>query len=258
MLLIACGLLVLFTLLAYLNGLAIWILTTFTREKLLLGFRSKLLTHLQELPLTYHDTKGVTDSTYRIQYDAQAIEWIVLDGIQPFLTSAVTILAMLSVTALVDWQLALVAIVMVPILFLLVRIWGGWLRSQWKDAKKYQSSAMSVIQESLGSLRLVKAFGTEDREQARFAEQASAGMRGQMHVAVSQGTFDLATGLVLGIGTATALFIGVRHVQSGAISLGDFLLVWAAALRAAAIDGKQALDTARSPGQRRPIASRAR
>lgn len=224
---LACTLLVLFTLLAYLNGLVIWIITTYTREKLLLNFRSKLLTHLQELPLTYHDSRGISDSTYRVQYDAQAIEWIVLDGVQPFLTSAVTVLAMLYVTALIDWQLALVALVMVPILFLLVRIWGGRLRSQWTNAKQFQSSAMSVIQESLGSLRLVKAFGTENREQARFAEQATAGMRGEMRVAVSQGTFDLATGLVLGVGTAAALFVGVRHVLANVISLGDFLLVWA-------------------------------
>jgi ATP-binding cassette subfamily B protein len=223
----ACALLVGFTFLAYLNGLGIWMLTTFTREKLLLRFRSKLLTHLQELPLTYHDTKGVTDSTYRIQYDAQAVEWIVLDGVQPFVTSAVTILAMLYVTALIDWQLALVAVLLVPILFLLVRVWGKWLRTQWLSAKNFQSSAMSVVQESLGSLRLVKAFGTEDREHARFAQQAVAGMKGQMQVAFSQGTFDLATGVTLGIGTATALYIGVRHVQSDVLTLGEFLLVWA-------------------------------
>jgi ATP-binding cassette subfamily B protein len=223
----ACVLLVGFTLFAYLNGLAIWILTTYTREKLLLGFRSKLLTHLQELPLTYHDTKGTTDSTYRIQYDAQAVEWVVLDGVQPFLTSAVTIIAMLYVTAMLDWQLAVVAVAMVPILFLLVRVWGNWLRTQWTSAKQFQSSAMSVVQEALGSLRLVKAFGTEEREQARFAEQANAGVRGQMQVAVSQGTFDLATGMTVGVGTAVALYIGVRHVQTDTITLGEFLLVWA-------------------------------
>jgi ATP-binding cassette subfamily B protein len=224
---LACALLIGLTLLAYLNGLGIWILTTYTREKLLLGFRSKLLTHLQELPLTYHDTKGTTDSTYRIQYDAQAVEWVVLDGIQPFLTSAVTIIAMLYVTALLDWQLAVVAVAMVPILFLLVRIWGNWLRTQWTSAKQFQSSAMSVVQEALGSLRLVKAFGTEEREQARFAQQATAGMRGQIQVALSQGTFDLATGMTVGIGTAIALYVGVHHVQTGVITLGDFLLVWA-------------------------------
>jgi ATP-binding cassette subfamily B protein len=223
----ACVLLVVFTVAAYLNGLAIWLLTTYTRERLLLQFRSKLLTHLQELPLTYHDSKGVSDSTYRIQHDAQAIEWVVLDGVQPFVTSTVTIIAMLYVTAIMDWQIALVAFVMVPVLFTLVQIWGGWLRNQWMHAKQFQSSAMSVIQESLGGLRLVKAFGTEDREQARFVEQASAGMRGELRVAFTQGTFDLATGTVLGLGTAIVLYVGIRHVQTGLITLGDFLLIWA-------------------------------
>lgn len=224
---IACVLLVVFTVLAYLNGLGIWLLTTFTRENLVLRFRSKLLTHLQELPLTYHDTKGITDSTYRVQNDAQAIEWVVLDGVQPFLTSTVTVLAMLYVTARIDWQLAAVAIAMVPILFVLVRLWGRRLRKQWMSAKQLQSSAMSVVQESLGSLRLVKAFGTEGREHARFSQHAVAGVRSQMQVALSQGTFDLAIGTVLGIGTAAAMWIGLRHVQSGAVSLGSFWLVWA-------------------------------
>ena len=222
-----CVLLVAFTFLAYLNGLGIWIITTYTRENLLLQFRSKLLMHMQELPLTYHDTKGVTDSNYRVQYDAQSIEWIVLDGIQPFLTSAVTVLAMLYVTARIDWPLALVALAMAPMLFGLVRLWGRRLRRQWLSAKQLQSSAMSIVQESLGSLRLVKAFGTEDREQSRFTQQSVAGVRSQMQVAVSQGTFDLATGLVVAIGTATAMWIGVRHIQAGVISLGSFWLVWA-------------------------------
>jgi ATP-binding cassette, subfamily B, bacterial len=222
-----CVLLVVFTVLAYLNGLGIWLLTTLTRENLVLRYRSKLLTHLQELPLTYHDTKGITDSTYRIQNDAQAIEWVVLDGVQPFLTSAVTVLAMLYVTVRIDWQLAAVTVVMVPVLFALVRLWGRRLRKQWISAKQLQSSAMSVVQESLGSLRLVKAFGTESREHARFSQQAVAGVQSQMQVAMSQGSFDLAVGTVLGVGTAVAMWIGVRHVQAGVISLGSFWLVWA-------------------------------
>jgi len=226
-LVLACSLLVLFTLLTYLNGLAIWILGTYTREKLLLRFRSKLLTHLQELPLTYHDNKGTSDSTYRIQYDAQAIQWIVLDGIQPFLTSSLTVLAMLFVIAWIDWQLALVAIALIPVLMLLIRGWSGRLRRQWNSAKQLQSSAMSVVQESLGGLRLVKAFGAENREQTRFAKQSTAGLEGQMRVAMSQGTFDLTTGTVFGIATAAALFIGIRHVSMGMLTIGDFWLVWA-------------------------------
>jgi ATP-binding cassette subfamily B protein len=222
----ACLLLVLITLAAYANGLLIWLLYTYTGERLLLRLRSKLLEHLQELPLAYHDSRGVTDSTYRIQFDAQSIQWIVLDGLQPFITSGATILAMLYVTARIDWTLALIAVALAPLILVLTHVWGNRLRREWESAKQLESNAMSVIQESLESLRVVKAFAAEKRETSRFTGRALAGLRGQMRVAMSQGVFDLLVGVLLAVGTALALYFGVQHVQQGTITLGDFLLVW--------------------------------
>lgn len=215
------------TVIAYGNGLLIWGLHTFAAEKLLLRFRAKLLRRLQELPFAYHDRKGSSDSTYRIQYDAQSIQWVVFDGIQPFLTSAVTIIALLGVTAALSWQIALIAVIVAPLLLLLTRSWGARLRRQWRHAKRLQSSAMAVVQESLSSLRIIKTFSAEDREQERFVNRGSDSVQGQMQVALSQGLFDLCSGTLLGTATAAALYVGIRQVQSGAMSLGDFLLVWA-------------------------------
>lgn len=223
----ACLVLVITTLLAYANGLAIWILHTYAAEKLLLAFRAKLLGRLQELPFTYHDVRGASDSTYRIQVDAQAIQWIVFDGLQPLITSVVMIVALLGATAILDWQIAAVVLALAPLLMILNRLWGGRLRRQWRQAKQLQSDAMSVVQESLGSLRIIKSFGAEQREQSRFVDRGSHSMRGQLDVAVSQGLFDLSSGTLLGVGTAAVLFLGVRHVQAETLSLGDFLLIWA-------------------------------
>lgn len=225
-LILACVLLVGLTLLAYMNGLLIWLLYTYTGERMLLRFRSRLLGHLQELPLAYHDARGVTDSTYRIQIDAQSIQWIVLDGLQPFITSGVTIAAMLYVTASMDWTLAVVALVIAPLLLALTHTWGNRLRREWESAKELESSAMSVVQESLESLRVVKAFAAEKREKSRFAGRALAGVRSQMRVALNQGVFDLLVGVLLSIGSANALYLGVSHVQQGTLTLGAFLLVW--------------------------------
>ena len=86
---------------------------------------------------------------------------------------------------------------------------------------------MSVVQESLGALRVVKAFGTEDREHDRFHEQASRGMKDLVRVSLTQGTFELAIGFVFALGTALALFFGIMQVHAGMLTLGDFLLVWA-------------------------------
>src|SRR5204862_7949173 len=67
-LLLTAGLTVVFALLVHLQALAAWLLQAYTRERLVLAFRGQLFTHLQRLSLSYHDTRGATDSTYRVQY----------------------------------------------------------------------------------------------------------------------------------------------------------------------------------------------
>jgi ATP-binding cassette, subfamily B, bacterial len=224
---LAAGLLVAITALAYANALGIWLLSSYTGQRLVTRFRSQLFRHAQGLSLSYHENLGTSESTYRIQYDAPAIQWIAIEGVIPFITAAVMVVAMVCVTAALDPGLALVAVAVIPPLFVLTRSWGRRLRKQWRDVKQLQSSAMSVVQETLGGLRVVKAFGTEDRQHDRFEDLAERGVAGQIRVAMSQGTFELLSGIVLAVGSAAALYLGVRHVQSGQLTLGDFLIVWA-------------------------------
>src|SRR5207302_5250896 len=97
------------TLLVYLQALGSWLLQTYTGEKLVLDFRAQLFRHVQRLSLSYHDAKGTTDSTYRIQYDAVALQHITVNGGIPLITSAATLIGMVLVTAWIDRQLALIA-----------------------------------------------------------------------------------------------------------------------------------------------------
>src|SRR5260221_10452155 len=62
------------------------VLSAYTGEKLVLGFRVRLFRPAQRLSFLYHDSKGTTDSIYRIQYAAPAIQTIALDGIFPCIT----------------------------------------------------------------------------------------------------------------------------------------------------------------------------
>src|SRR5439155_21071002 len=109
-LLVAVGLLVAVAALAQVQQIGTEVLGTYTGEKLVLDFRARLFRHVQRLSLGYHDAKGTTHSTYRIQYDAPCIQWIAVDILGPLVTAACTLLAMICITARVDWQLALVAL----------------------------------------------------------------------------------------------------------------------------------------------------
>src|SRR5574341_267137 len=146
---VAVSLLVITTFLAQLQELGVILLKTYAGERLVMDFRGKLFRHVQRLSLANSDMRGTADSSYRVQYDAPSIQYIALDGSIPFLTSSITIISMIYVTARIDWQLALVALTIAPILFILTQIYRRKLRTRSREVKKIESLALKVIQEVL-------------------------------------------------------------------------------------------------------------
>jgi ATP-binding cassette subfamily B protein len=218
---------VMITLLRQLEQFASLVLSTSAGQKLLLSFRARLFRHLQRLSLAYHDARGVTDSTYRIQYDAQSIQTLVIAGVIPLLTAVFTVGGMLYVTARIDWRLGLIALAVVPPLLVVTQVYRRRLRSGWHEAKALESSALSVVQEALSALRVVKAFGQEEREGERFMGRSGESVRVQVGLSLAEGSFGLLIALLMGLGAGAVLFVGARQVQAGALTVGDLVLVMA-------------------------------
>ena len=225
LLVIVVALVVLIALLQQLVRVATSVLQAYTGERLSLDFRAKLFDHVQRLSLSYHDARGSTDAIYRIQYDALAVQTVAVDAMKSLVISGFTVIGMLVVTARIDWQLALVAIALVP--FIAVASWHyrTRVRPQWREAKRLEAAALAVVQEVVTGLRVVRAFGQEERERRRFVHRSAEGMRRRIRLTVAQGGFGLAISLATAIGTAAVLWIGVGHVRSGALTLGELLVV---------------------------------
>lgn len=220
-------LLVAITLLLYAQGMAVWLASTFLGERLVLDFRAALFRHAQRLSLSYHDRTGTTDSVFRIQYDAECFQHVLIDGLIPMLSALMTAVAVVIVTAWLNWQLALVSLVVCPILYFITGRFGRRLRGRWYEVKDIESSAMSVVQEALSAGRVVKSFGREEHEQRRFLTRASRRLWGQLDIAWLQSKFDLAIGVTVAAGTAAVLFLGVVQVKGGHLSTGELLMILA-------------------------------
>ena len=128
-------------------------------------------------------------------------------------------------TLLIDWQLSVIALAVCPVLFVWTHRYGARLRRQWHEMKAHDSSAMGVVQEVLGAVRVVKAFGQEEHEQERFVRRSEERLRSQVRVAYLEGRFDLFVGLTIALGSAATLVIGVWHVQAGALTVGSLLVL---------------------------------
>jgi ATP-binding cassette, subfamily B, bacterial len=212
-------------LLKQLQGLSQTVLQSYTGEKLLLRFRSKLFQQSQRLSLMYHDRVGTADSAYRVIEDAKSIQYIAVHSLVSIVTAVVTLLSMLYVTFRVDSVLALITLSVVPLLAFLSVRFRRRLRARSRQVKKLESGALSVVQEVLTGLRVVKAFSQEEREHERFYERASDGMLARVRLVFAESAYSLAVGAAVGMGGALVLYVGVRRVQEGVMTLGDLLLV---------------------------------
>jgi ATP-binding cassette subfamily B protein len=223
--LIAVVLMLIVTVVSQVQQLSRSMLNTYVTTKVVLRFRSELFRQVQRLSLAYHDSVGSSDTLYRIQYDATSIQNIVIEGGFPFIVSGVTLASMLYITLRIDRQLALVALTVIPMLMLIMHHYRHRLRQQSKEVRKLESSAMSVLQEALGAVRVVKAFGQEDREQNRFDSQSDEGLNAKLRLARAERSMGMWVGLVIAGGTAMVLYFGIIHVREQNLSLGNLLVV---------------------------------
>ena len=223
----AVGMLLGLSLLMNLQSFAAWLLQTYTGEKLVMDFRARLFWHVQRMALGFHERRGTNDVAYRVQHDAAAIQYLFLQGAVPLVSSGLSFIALLYVTVRIDWKLSVVAVAVSPLLFLLARSSGQRARDGWEGIKKLDSAAMLVLHEAVASIRVVKAFGQEWFENQRFLLRSRDRMAEQIKVASRLAMFHLSITTTIAAGSATALWIGARHVQSGLLTLGDLLLLMA-------------------------------
>jgi ATP-binding cassette, subfamily B, bacterial len=225
LLLFAVAMVVAVSLANHVRALTTNLLKTYTSECLTLRFRARLFRHAQRLAMAYHDLRGSSEANYRIQRDAGAMSSVAVEGVIPFISASATFLAMIVVIAAIDVVLALIAALITPVLAVLTWFYRRRLRHRHREVKALESRALGVVQEVLGSIRVVRAFGQEDHEERRYLELAGDGMRARLRVAFVDGSFLMVIGLVSSVGTAAVLFVGVRNVQAGTLTLGSLLLI---------------------------------
>lgn len=209
-----------------LHKLYTWnILHTKITENLLLDFRSRLLNYAQRLSIGFHDAKGISHASYRIHYDTFAIQLVIFGTIISLVSAILTFVAMMYIMLVLDSTLALLALVFAPFIFLFTELFRKGLRRGWTDYKNQDHNALSIINEVLSMLRVIKVFGREEYEGGRFLRTSQRAIGSRMKVAWLDVFLTFLIGLTTTAGTVLVLFIGTKHVMEGVLSLGSLLLI---------------------------------
>jgi ATP-binding cassette subfamily B protein/subfamily B ATP-binding cassette protein MsbA len=224
LLLIACGVLVAVYALLGALGVTSNYASISVGQRMVNDFRSELYAHLQRLSLAFHSRRQVGDLLYRLTADTFAIQTLAMNGFFPILTSVVLLGGMLVIMVRLDWTLTLVALAIVPALFAAITGMSRRMTGLATDARVKESALWAVAQRTIGAIRVVQAFTTEDTEHRRFVASSSASLAANLRLYTFQTVYSSFVNVLMAGGTAAVLWFGATHVLAGKLSVGEVLV----------------------------------
>ncbi len=193
-------------------------------QKASLAMRGDLYSQVQRLSLRFHDRARVGDTVTRLTNDVDKLQDAFVTGLSLFSVDMLTVFGIAVIMFLVDWQFALVAMIVLPPLFLIFSSFRRRLREASRAVRSGEGAMASMAQEVLSSIRVVKAFGQEDREQEKFLEQTRSMADASIRATTWEGMFSFWVEVATAAGIATVVGYGGWRVIEGNLTLGEMLV----------------------------------
>jgi ATP-binding cassette, subfamily B, bacterial len=194
-------------------------------QRMVFDLRSRLFTHLQYLSLAHHAVGTTADAVYRLDTDAGCLESLLLKGLFPLVFSALTLVVMFGILIELDPLLAIISMIVVPLLYLSLRLSMRGMFMRADRAKRLESAVVARVYESLSAIRLVKMFAREEHEVHRFSGVAQAAMDERLAVTHEESFFSFVVASITTAGSALVLGIGGLHVLQGTLTVGTLLVI---------------------------------
>ena len=186
--------------------------------------RGALYAHLQRLSLAYHGRQRVGDLMYRITADSFAVQTMIMNGVLPILSAVILLGGMLFVLFPIDPVLTLLALTVVPVLFVLISPFNRKIVDVATEVRDLDSRVYSLVQWGMAAIKVVQAFTKEEEEHRRFMGASRDSLRATLRLYSWQTLYSGAVNVVIAGGTALVVYAGARAVMSGTLSLGQLIV----------------------------------
>jgi len=193
-------------------------------QNMVLDLRSDLFAHVQRLSLTFHDERQTGALMSQINTQAASVGNIVM-VVPPILEATLTLVGMLVISILIDWELAVLAMAVVPFLYWSFGLYGRRIVPRLQRVQSLEWRSLSIVHESMAMLRVIVSFGREDHEHRRFREQGQTAVDERVKLTVSQSLYTLGVQTATAAGISLVLGFGAWHVMQGKISLGELIVL---------------------------------
>src|SRR5260221_8680004 len=202
-------------------------LTTTVGQWVLHDLRQTLYFKMQRLSLAYHDQARTGDLISRVTGDIDSIQRFSTSGLLGALINILTLGGMVGVMFYINWRFTLIALSVAPVLAVIVYRYTRQIKKASREVRKKEGEILSVVQEVLSSMRVVKAFAREDYEQHRLEEESLQSVEIALRAPSLKPKLPRMVDVIVAVGTCLVLWFGARMTLAGSLGIGSLLLfVW--------------------------------
>jgi ABC-type multidrug transport system fused ATPase/permease subunit len=186
--------------------------------------RAAAFDHVQKLSLQYHSRKRSGDLLLRVSSDVQSLQKALTDSMIEVINCIVFLLAILAIMIVMDWQIGLVALAGVPILFVYIKRYSAEIRNYTTEQRQREGALASLFHEAIGSTRLTRVFNRESTVRGKFESESKASLELALKAELREERFGWTVEVLGAVLTAVVLIFAVYRAQAGAITEGELFL----------------------------------
>ena len=199
-------------------------LTTSVGQWVMHDLRRVLYSHIQRLSLSYHDQKRTGDLISRCTTDIDAVQSLISQVMLGMLVNILTLAGMMVVMLYLNWAFTVIALLVAPALFFVVYHYTHRIKNASRAMRRQEGEVVSVLEEVLSSIRVVKAFAREDYEQKRFERESRESVEKALEARNFKAKLPPLVEIIVAAGTCLVLWYGARLVVAGSLTSGELLV----------------------------------
>ncbi len=196
-------------------------------QRFVFVLRRNLFAHMQRLSLRFHDRQRTGDLITRLTSDIQALRDVVSNGSILLVSNGCLLAGMVAMMVWLNWQFALAALSVAPLLFWTVFRYTSRIKAAARDARASDGLLASVAQETLASIRIVQGLAQEDQQVERFQVQNAGSLRAYLEGIRYQARVAPQVDFLAALGLAIVMWYGATQVLAGVLTTGDVVVFFA-------------------------------
>jgi len=188
--------------------------------------RKHIYEHLQRLSLRFYEDKQTGQLMSRVVNDSDLFEMLIAHSIPEILVSVLTLIGVTIVMVSLNWKLALLTLVPIPLVVISLRIFAKRVRPAFRERQKELGELNAILNDNISGIREIKAFTREDTESFRISYRIDRYKLSLLSALKLMATFHPFIDFTSSLGMLIVIFFGGRLALGGFLPVADLVAIF--------------------------------